>query len=155
VFQGKSSTLIDGVRVDMQQCSTVADWKTAVTGARERGYDITVVGLYQALKGVDGRVADADAIIRWTSANTPLPWFALWDFSVGSDMAIGGLVIGGIEQGRAAAALAKEILEANRSPATLLPVTARQGDFLFSRRQLEKFRLELPPDIARHARLID
>lgn len=155
VFHGKTSTLIDGIRVDMQLCPTVADWKHAVANARDEGYQVTVVGLYQTLKGSDGKVADADEIIRWTSANTPLPVFALWDFSVGPDTAIGGLVIGGAEQGKAAAVLARKILEADRPPATLLPVTARQGDFLFSRKQLEKYRLMLPTDIARHARLID
>lgn len=155
VFHGKTSTLIDGIRVDMQMCPTVADWKHAVANARDEGYQVTVVGLYQALKGADGKVADANEIIRWTSANTPLPAFALWDFSVGPDMAIGGLVIGGKEQGKAAAVLAREILEDQRPPATLIPVTARQGDFLFSKKQLERYRLVLPADIARHTRLID
>ena len=155
VFHGKSSVLIDGIQIDLQLCPTVADWKSAVTSAREKGYQATVAGLYQTLKGTDGAVADADEIIRWSSANTPLPLFALWDFSVGAEMAAGGLVISGLEQGKAAAAMALEILENKKTPSSILPVTARQGDFLFSRKQLHRFKLELPRDIARQARLID
>ena len=155
VFHGKTSILVEGIQIDLQLCPTVADWKAAVTGARAMNYQAIVVGLHQALKGVDNKVANADEMIRWTSANTPLPLFALWDFSVGPDMAVGGLVMGGLEQGKAAAAMALDILEDHNTPSAMLPVTARQGDFLFSRKQLARFKLVLPPDIARQAKLID
>jgi len=154
MFDGKSSMWIDGIQVDLQLCQTLDEWKQAVLQADARGYQVTIAGLYHTLKRANGRVADADETMVWSSANTPVPLFALWDFAVGPDMAVGGLVLSGWEQGHAAAAIALDILERQVKPSSLIPVTARQGDFLFSKKQLKRFHLSLPPDIARQAHLM-
>jgi len=93
--------------------------------------------------------------VRWTSRNTPVPPFGFWDFSVGSDRTIGGLVLYGREQGKAAASLVQKILSEGMSPAALGPITAEKGNLLFSRKQLQKFKLSLPPELAKEARYVD
>lgn len=154
-FGSQPSLDVDGIQVDLQMCSTVEAWKKAVRQAASNGYQVTIAGLYQTLRRPGGAVADAEEVIAWTSANTPVPLFALWDFAVGPDKAVGGLVLSAAEQGKTAATLALQILEGKADPSTMLPVTARQGDFIFSKSQLARFRLALPPDIASQARLLD
>ena len=73
---------------------------------------------------------------------------------MGREGAIGGLVVSGAEQGRLAAALAKRILQ-GESPSSLWPVTAERGSLLFSRSQLRKHHLVLPPDLAREASFVE
>ncbi len=155
IFAGKASKPVSGVQVDLKLCQTEDDWKRAVADAKANGYQAMVVGLYHSLKRRNGKVADADEVIVWTSAHSPVPLFALWDFAVGSNMAIGGLVMSGAEQGKAAAVLVRKILEEGTEPASIFPVTAKQGALLFSKKQLTRFGLQLPPEIAAVAKLID
>ena len=155
IFGNKSSLDIGGLQVDLQLCNTLEEWKNAVTQALTNGYQVTIAGLYQTLKRPNGAVADAEEVIAWTSANTPVPLFALWDFAVGPNKAVGGLVLSGKEQGKAAAVMALQILDGKAKASTMLPTMARQGDFIFSRKQLARFNLTLPPDIAKQARMVD
>ncbi len=155
VFHGRASILIEGVEVVFQRHANFADWKAAVLEAESRGYQAIVAGLYQSLKNNDGSIADPDEVIVWTSRQSRLPLFGFWDFSIGPDKAIGGLVCSGNEQGQAAAEIAVRILERGEKPAAIHPTTAPQGSFIFSRKQLTRFGLKLPPAIERQARLID
>lgn len=155
MFDGKPSILIDGIQADLKLCKTLEDWKHSILTAPAEGYQITIAGLYHTLTRPNGKVAAAEEVISWASDNTRLPLFALWDFAVGPHQAIGGLVLSGREQGKVAAGIALDILEAGAKPAVRLPVTARQGDFVFSKTQLARFNLVLPPDIAAQAQLRD
>ena len=144
-----------GMEINLKICATYAEWQQVVTTAPANGYQIIVSGLHQVLRDGNGKVVDSEQVMRWTSANTRLPLFAFWDFDVAPDMAIGGLVLSGSEQGRAAAILIHRILEEHVAPATIFPVIASQGSFVFSRRQLARFGINLPPAIATVARFVD
>lgn len=87
--------------------------------------------------------------------NTPIPPFAFWDFSIGADKAIGGLVLFGYEQGKLAAQMATLILETNISPHRLSTKTAEKGKFLFSRAQLNKFSITLSESTIKKATFIE
>ena len=155
MFDGKPSLAIDGMQADLKLCKTLEDWKRSILTAPDYGYQITIAGLYHTLTRPNGKVADADEVMAWASANTRLPLFALWGFAVGPHKAIGGLVLSSREQGKVAAGIALDILEGGAKPSERLPVTARQGDFIFSRSELARFHLVLPPDIAAQAHLLD
>ena len=144
-----------GMEINLKICATYAEWQQAVTTASSSGYQVIISGLHQVLRDANGKVVDSEQVIRWTSANTPLPLFAFWDFDVAPDMTIGGLVLSGSEQGRAAAVLIHRILDEHVAPATIFPVIASQGSFVFSRRQLARFGISLPPSIAELARFVD
>ena len=144
-----------GMEINLKICTTYAEWQQAITNASADGYQIIVSGLHQVLRDNSGKVVDSEQVMRWTSTNTPLPLFAFWDFDVAPDMAIGGLVLSGSEQGRAAAILIHRILDEHVAPATIFPIIASQGSFVFSRRQLSRFGISLPPSIARIARFVD
>jgi ABC-type uncharacterized transport system substrate-binding protein len=153
-FSGQSSYSIGGVRVELKMVDSFERWQLAVSGAARDGYGAIVAGLYQSLLGRDGQVADENQVIAWTSANTPVPLFGFWDFQVGADKAIGGLVLNATHQGEAAARLIEQILEHGTAPAAIFPYTAPQGEYLFSRSQLKRFKLQLPADVAPRAHFV-
>ncbi len=155
MFEGKPSIEIDGIQADLKLCKTLDDWKRSIVSAPSDGYQVTISGLYHTLTRANGKVADADEVISWASANTRIPMFALWSFAVGPRKAIGGLVLSSREQGKVAAGIALDILDGGASPSARVPVTARQGDFIFSRSELARFNLTLPADIANQAILLD
>lgn len=152
-FEGKDRLTIDGIEVELKLVGDLDTWKRIVRESKGR-YDILVAGLYQSVKDREGRPVDPEDLIRWTSANTPIPPFGFWDFAVGADKTIGGLVLYGKEQGRTAAVLVRKILD-GAEPSSLGPVTASRGGLLFSRRQLRKHKLSLPPDLAKEAVYVD
>ena len=155
MFDGKPSITIDGMQADLKLCKTLDDWKHSILSAPAMGYQATIAGLYHTLKLPNGKVADADEVISWTSANSRLPLFALWGFAVGAHKAIGGLVLSSREQGRVAASIALAILEQGVKPSERQPITARQGDFVFSKSELAHFNLALPREIAAKAQMLD
>lgn len=152
-FEGKNRQTIDGIDVELKLVRDLDTWKRTVQEAAG-SYDILVAGLYQTLKDRDGQPVDPEDVIRWTSANTPIPPFGFWDFAVGADKTIGGLVLYGKEQGKTAAVLVRKILD-GAEPSSLGPVTASRGGLLFSRRQLLKHHLVLPPDLAQEASFVE
>ncbi|MGQ5525512.1 ABC transporter substrate-binding protein [Chitinimonas sp. PSY-7] len=155
ILGGETMQNITGATLEMRLLSTYADWQSTVKSAHTAGYDAIITGLYHSLKDTDGSTANDQAVISWTSANTPVPLFGFWDFSIGSDKAIGGLVISSKEQGKAAAEIVKKILKDKLSPSAIIPVTPTTGDYLFSKKQLKRFNLKLPQDIARQVTYID
>lgn len=143
VFRGRMSTMISGVATDIRLTNDWDEWRRLVLGARDKGYDAIIIGLYQSLRDGERPVADIDAL-RWTSANAPVPPLAFWDFTIGPGLAVGGLALQGQEQGRAAGIIVNRIL-AGESPADISPVTPEQGVLLFSREGLRKWGIDIAP----------
>lgn len=153
-FSGQSSYSIGGVRVELKMVDSFERWQQTVSDAARDGYGAVVAGLYQSLLGRAGQVADENQVIAWTSANTPVPLFGFWDFQVGANKAIGGLVLNATHQGEAAARLIEQILEHGTPPAAIFPYTAPQGEYLFSRSQLKRFSLQPPADVVPRAHFV-
>jgi len=154
VFQGHARQRIEGLDVDIKLITEWRDWKAEVLGARGNGYDAIFLGTYQAVRGDATLPHSETGMLRWSSENTPVPLFGLWDFYVGADRVAGGLVLDGREQSMAAADIALRIL-GGAAPRNIYPVTAQRGRFVFSRAQLQRHRITLPADIAAQARLVD
>jgi ABC-type uncharacterized transport system substrate-binding protein len=146
-FGGQHQLVINGVNVDLKLIGDWDVWQNEVLNAKQN-YDMIFVGLYQALHDRVGKsVNTTHEVARWTSEHSPVPAFGFWDFAVGPDKTIGGLVLYGREQGKAAAEIALKILSGT-PPAQIYPVTADRGHFLFSKRQLERYNIVLPAVIA-------
>lgn len=154
VFNGKPSATFGGISVDMVMTNEWTKWQAEISGAKTNGYDAIMVGLYQRLRDERMNLISGDDAIKWTSANSPLPLFGLWDQNIGPGMAVGGLVLSPIPQGWMAGRLVKDIL-AGDSPEDLLPVVADQGRFLFSRSGLKRWNLTLPESIERESEFVD
>jgi ABC-type uncharacterized transport system substrate-binding protein len=153
VFENKDRADIEDIDVDLRLIGSYADWQAAVSGAKGK-YDFIIAGLYQTIKDPAGANVDQVSIIKWTSANTPVPLFCFWDFSVGAEMAIGGSVLFGKDMGGLAADMARKIL-AGTPPAKIPYVNNTQGLYLFSKAQLAKWKIDLPADIKATAILVD
>ncbi len=152
---GRASSLQDGsVQIDLVRAIDYADWQRQVSQAGSR-YQAIWTGLYQTLRDSNGKVVPDSEVIAWTAANSKLPLFAFWDFAIGADKAIGGLVLSGSDQGRLAAGLVQQILFQRRQPGSLFPLNGGSGRLLFSRRALQRFGLTLPPAWAGQVQLIE
>jgi ABC-type uncharacterized transport system substrate-binding protein len=146
-FKNKPSQLIGNILVDLKLIGDWDEWQRTVKTAQQQGYDAIVVGLYHTLVDKQGKNVPADQVLQWTSVNSPLPPFTFWDFSVGSDKTIGGFVLNGQEQGKAAAGVVRKIL-AGTAPGEIPPTVGKNGKFVFSRHQLQKWHLTLPKQIS-------
>ncbi len=142
LFDAKDRITIAGVDVDIKMFATFAEWQTFVSSAGQT-YQACVMGLYQNLKDGANAIVDAEQVAAWTSSQSPVPLFAFWDFSVGADKAMGGLVVSAEEQGRMAAEVAERVL-AGTAPQEIRPMTGGNGELLFSKAQLAKHNLRLP-----------
>ncbi|MFM4794927.1 ABC transporter substrate-binding protein [Aeromonas caviae] len=118
-------------------------WQEAVLHAKQNGYQAIFIGLYHTLTDAQGQHVSEQQVLAWTSANSPVPLFCFWEFSVGQGRAIGGLVLDGRDQGARAAELIGAIL-AGAQPGTLAPRAALRGEYVFSESQLARWRLTLP-----------
>jgi len=154
IFQRTSRQQIEGLEVDVKLIAGWRAWQDEILAARGNGYDAIYLGSYQAVRD-DGSAPPSDMnMLRWSSAHAQVPLFGLWDFFVGTDKAVGGLVLDGREQGMAAADIALRIL-GGVAPGSIYPVTAQRGRFVFSRTQLARHHITLPPEIAAQSRLVD
>ena len=149
-FNDRNSVNVAGVRVDLKMIAKWTEWQQTVKNAWKNGYGAIVVGLYQTITDEDGEHVPALKVINWTSKNTPVPPFGFWDFTVGAEKTIGGLVLFGESQGEEAGKIAQKILS-GKSPAQIPPVIGQKGRFFFSRSQLEKWQITLPEKIAEKA----
>lgn len=77
-----------------------------ILGGLPRDTLLLVLGVVQGPDGVPLPVADSMAAL---SAASPFPVLTCWDFEVGAG-ALGGVVVSGLEQGRAAGGLVRRIL---------------------------------------------
>ncbi|MDG3085709.1 hypothetical protein P7F88_06175 [Vibrio hannami] len=152
-FYGNDSIIIAGTQIDLEFIGSFHRWQQVVLESEKNGYDAIIVGLYHTLTDSNGQYVDPEDVIEWTSTHTPLPPFGFWDFSVGMTKNIGGYVIFGYEEGKLAAEIALQMLDGKRTQAR--PMIGGQGRFLFSKSQLEKWGISLPPNILNESELLE
>lgn len=154
VFKNKGHIVVGDIEVSLRRTNDWTEWRNIVLKAKQEGYDAIILGLYHRLKNDAGEVVPSGEVLRWTSANTPIPPFGFWANNIGFDRAVGGLVLAPEPQGRTAADMVKKILNGAEIN-TILPVIAEQGQFLFSQIGLERWDIDLPEGIREQAQFID
>jgi ABC-type uncharacterized transport system substrate-binding protein len=154
IFQRTPRQQIEGLEVDVKLVEGWRAWQDEIMAAQRNGYNAIYLGSYQAVRDDGTAPPSSNNMLRWSSAHAQVPLFSLWDFVVGADKAVGGLVLEGREQGMAAADIALRIL-GGAAPGSIYPVTAQRGRFVFSRTQLARHHITLPADIAAQSRLLD
>lgn len=153
VFSSADSMVISGVQTDIKLLSSFARWMEVVETAQDSGYKAIVIGLYHRIFE-DGNYIDSEKVLEWTSVNTPVPLFAFWGMSVGKGKAIGGMVLDGEKQGMAAGKMVLEIL-GGVPVQNIRPVIPDQGKFVFSRYELNRWKIRLPYNIKKHSKIIE
>ncbi|QBF83804.1 hypothetical protein EXU30_14745 [Shewanella maritima] len=148
-FDSQLRQSLSGVEVDIVGAQDYSHWQQLVERAPEQEFDAIIVGVYARLKE-HGRHVPIDEVTRWTSANSELPVFAFWSYSVGKDKAIGGLLISALEQGETAASHVNTFLRTGKMPAIATP---KRGAFVFSQAELARWGIVLPADIKQKAQI--
>ncbi|WP_108651183.1 ABC transporter substrate-binding protein [Dongshaea marina] len=155
IFNDQPNNTFLKISVDVRLVGSWERWQKLVKQSKKQGYDLLFVGLFHTLRNHQNQHIPAQEVLQWTSTHTPIPPLGLWDFAVGKDKTIGGLVLYGKEQGITAAWIARQILEQGVSPGKIHPVPAEKGRYLFSRSQLEKWNTKLPDFIETKAQWVD
>jgi ABC-type uncharacterized transport system substrate-binding protein len=145
-FESHNVIKLRGVIIEVARVTQFSHWQEKVLSAEANEIDFIVVGLYQNIRDENGSHVNADQVIEWTSANSDIPVFGFWDFSIGKNKAIGGLVIKGYEQGYTAAKIIKRIV-AGENVAAIRPEVAKKGSYIFSREEVKKHNLIIPTDM--------
>jgi len=153
VFKGQKKSKIGKAEVIVENIGSYDKWQKMVKNSKNNGFDCVVVGLYHTLSDASGTYIEANQVLSWTSSNSTVPTFGFWDFSVASDKTAGGFVLFGKVQGEIAAKLAQKILNGT-SPSKLKPVIPENGRYLFSKKQLAKWKLKLPKGIEKDSEFI-
>lgn len=153
LFQGHAALAYSGVEIHLETTNNYERWKSVLLSAKENGYDAVWVGLYFTVFDKQKHI-DHREVLLWTSNNSKVPLFALWDFAVGKKKTIGGYVMTGSSQGVAAGLLAQQVL-AGTLPENILPVIPEHGQLIFSRHELERWKLRLPMELEISAKFID
>ncbi|GAA4501200.1 ABC transporter substrate-binding protein [Pseudaeromonas paramecii] len=139
-FGSKRQVTLGRLRVDLVQTNDYQQWKQQVLAAKDKGFRALFVGLYHTLKDESGQPVDAETVLQWSAQHSPVPLFAFWEFSVGPQGAVGGLVIQGYEQGLLAGQLAQQILTGT-APSALPIRIGERASYWFSRSQLKRWQL--------------
>ncbi|WP_186647153.1 ABC transporter substrate binding protein [Fluviispira vulneris] len=154
-FLSKPSVVFSDVKFDIFLVDKFAKWKNIILQSPKK-YDAIVVGLYHTLVDENSKNVDSNDVIKWTSENAKIPLFAFWDFAVGKNKAMGGLVLPGAGQGKAAAGISEKILkDKNILPGSILPIYLQEGIFIFSKYELKKANIKLPESIQNNSTFID
>ncbi|MEJ2791923.1 hypothetical protein WAE56_00750 [Iodobacter sp. LRB] len=155
-FMGRPSLVLNNVVFDVKLCKSLAEWKKEIEDVGSNNYDAVVIGLYQSLKNEKGLNADAEEVLAWTNNHLDKPLFAFWDFAVGKGKSVGGFVLQGASQGKAAADMAEKILQnPDRLPGSYWPVFLQEGTFVFSRHELARWKIQLPADMRQNAVFVE
>lgn len=142
-FTTQTELRVGQTRVNSLLLGDYVLWQEKVLNAKKDGYQAIFLGLYHTLLDDNGKHVSEKTVLEWTSANSPVPTFCFWEFTVGKGMAIGGLVLNGHDQGLQAASLVNNIL-AGAEPKTLSPRAALRGEYIFSKSELARWGLTIP-----------
>ncbi|QKJ66533.1 hypothetical protein HQN60_07365 [Deefgea piscis] len=132
--------------IDVVLVNNYSLWQNKVMNANLQ-YDAIVLGTYQALIGADAKHVDADEVMAWTRAHSPVPIFGFWDFAISRKAAAGGMVLSGFEHGAMAGSMARSIL---KNPQQSLPIRqSNHGHLMFSRTQASYWKIQIPNKLSK------
>lgn len=145
IFNHQSNMIMGITSLDIYLIDSFTTWKEVVSMKYEgdQAYDAIFIGLYHTLTNEFGQHVPANTVLNWTSENVKVPLFAFWDFSIGQGKALGGYVLYGEDQGKAAAKQLINMLTKSKDT-HLNPATGDTGRYLFSRSKLKRWSLKIP-----------
>ncbi|WP_320171684.1 ABC transporter substrate binding protein [Maridesulfovibrio sp.] len=141
-FKGQNSFDLYDLHCNIVSTPDLAELKEAVLTARSNGYSYIILGLFYHLFD-NGVHVDSEQVLQWIYQNTPLPLFSFWGVSVGKGRATGGIIMNGKIQGGAAGKIIQEIIN-GREVSSITPVTPDNGSIIFSRHELDRWKIRLP-----------
>ena len=149
---GRRELLVSGLEVEVFLTGNFEAWKKRILGLDVSRYDAVILGGYAALKDENGRQLSLDETTCWTSSACRVPVFCFWNFSVGKGKAIGGLLLSGVEQGKAAAETVNAYLATGEMPSVSIP---EKGHLVFSSYELRRWGFGVPEPMVYSTKLLD
>jgi ABC-type uncharacterized transport system substrate-binding protein len=153
-FKTSNVMKLGRMSVEVDQIEQYSLWQQKVISAGRNNIDFIIVGLYQTLRDKQGNRISAKQVIEWTSKNSTVPVFGFWEFSIGKDMAIGGLVIEGYQQGYTAAQIINRII-AGEEISGIRTQVAKKGRYVFSKAEFAKQSFVIPDSMEKTIVWID
>ena len=153
-FQSSNIMRLGNISVEVDQIAQYSLWKNKVRSAEKNNMDFIIVGLYQAMRDNKGNHVSAQQVIEWTNKHSAVPVFGFWEFSIGKNKAIGGLVIEGYQQGYTAALIINRILS-GEDVASIRPQVAKKGRYVFSKAEFAKHLLVIPNNMKKTITWVD
>jgi len=151
-FDDKFKQTIANIEVDITLEESFTEWKSTVEKTKENKYDAIIIANYAALSNKFCENVSLNKVSEWTSDKSPVPVFAFWSYSIGKGRAIGGLTISGIEQGLVAAEKVNHFFDKGVLPAISTP---KRGTLVFSKHELERWNIVVPPALTKKSTFVD
>lgn len=151
ILAGKTTIMDNGITLNIYQTNNYKDWKKQVKQLKQDPYDALIIGSFANIKDKQQKV-EYKTISEWTSQHSPIPIFTVWAHAVGKDNAIGGLGIDGKKHGESAAMLANAIL---KTGSTANIESTHYGQLIFSKSELARWNLQLPPQLSQRTRFVE
>lgn len=156
VFSNRPTLQVEGVMLDVLSVNRFSEWQNKIASLSVDGYvdgyDALIIGSYGRLYDEQNHPVDMKTITLWTNRNSSIPIFSFWANEIGKGKSIGGLVMTGYQHGREAAVIVNEILSTGTVPPIKFP---KQGKFIFSQSELERWHIQLSENIKKRSELID
>ena len=129
----------------VRQVATFPQWQQAVAEAQRKG-DFIMAANYHQLRESEGsrKLVPPRRVVAWTEANSKIPVIGLDGFFVDD----GGMFSVGkspIEQGRAAARMALQIVHQHRAASSIKPLLPSEFGIYMRGTLMQQFHFRLPP----------
>lgn len=148
-FQGKTHLNVGGIQAEYHIADNWDQWRDYITNSGK--YSLLLLPTFHAVKDKDGHHMSVKDVIEWTSAHSPSPLFTNQDYTVSDTGVAGAYVIFGESHGKQAAEIARDILLGKQRVGQIPPKTDRTGKFYFNKKQMGRFKLEIPREISSQA----
>ncbi len=147
-FKDRRTVLAVGIEARYVVAENWGRWRAEVLSPGEA--DLIVIPTFHTLRDGAGQYIPVLDAVRWTSAHSAVPVFALQDYAVFDEGAVGSYVVVGEAHGRQAGELALRILDEGLEPKDVRPLITEEGMFFFNEKQLARFGLTLPEALRAH-----
>ncbi len=153
-FNNQKSITMSEIIYDIALIDNYSEWKKIITKVNKE-YDAIIIGIYYSVFD-NNKYFDHEQLIKWTEKNSQKPIFSFWDFAVGKEKALGGLVLTGASQGKAASEIALQLLkDPSKLPSSIYPLFLQEGIFIFSKAGLKARNIVLPKNIEAESTFVD
>jgi len=156
LFKNSSKIKIFNSTLEFQVQDSWEKWQKAVLDAPANGYDAIFVGSRYILRDKNSKYIEPETeVLSWMNKNSKLPFFGFFEDGIGPKLYIGGWVLSGIEHGESAGNIMKDILLHGKNPADINPIYHDKGQYIFSKKMLEKYKIKLPKEIEEQTEFIE
>jgi ABC-type uncharacterized transport system substrate-binding protein len=141
-YGDQRKVFIQNTQVDFFLSNSAEQWQEKVRTAVDEEYDAIIIGTYHTLRWSDDTYFAPASAMAFLRAESVIPVFSFWNIFIGADKAIGGYSITAYEEGKAAARLAQLVIR-GVSIENVPPITSVSGQYIYSKKGLEKWGVKL------------